>query len=172
MGRTVALVGFVAAVFAAGVYCAVRPTVARGDVLAADLLESNAETIDELHCGDVRIGVDGARFHCMAKFKDRSIGGLDFTMDRDRDRIGRDSMDESTEEEIYSTQLRLHDRETFLLDKIREALRRLDAGEIDECEECSEPIGFKRLMARPVTTLCFECKTAREQVEADEEPAE
>ena len=83
MGRTVALVGFVAAVFAAGVYCAVRPTVARGDVLAADLLESNAETIDELHCGDVRIGVDGARFHCMAKFKDRSIGGLDFTMDRE-----------------------------------------------------------------------------------------
>ena len=51
--------------------------------------------------------------------------GLEFTMDRDRDRIGRDSMDESTEEEIYSTQLRLHDRETFLLDKIREALRRL-----------------------------------------------
>ena len=33
-----------------------------------------------------------------------------------------------------------------------------------------EPIGFKRLMARPVTTLCFECKTAREQVEADERP--
>ena len=79
-------------------------------------------------------------------------------MDRDRDRIGRDSMDEATEEEIYSTQLRLHDRETFLLDKIREAMRRLEAGEIDECEECSEPIGFKRLLARPVTTLCFECK--------------
>src|SRR5213592_1254878 len=87
---------------------------------------------------------------------------LDFTMDRDRDRIGRDSMDESTEEEIYSTQLRLHDRETFLLEKVREAMRRLDSGEIDQCEECAEPIGFKRLMARPVTTLCFECKTARE----------
>jgi DnaK suppressor protein len=93
---------------------------------------------------------------------------IGFTMDRDRDRIGRDSMDESTEEELYSTQLRLHDRETFLLVKIQEALKRLEAGEIDECEECSEPIGFKRLMARPVTTLCFECKTAREQVEADD----
>ena len=89
-------------------------------------------------------------------------------MDRDRDRIGRDSMDESTEEEIYSTQLRLHDRETFLLAKIRDAMQRLEAGTLDECEECSEPIGFKRLMARPVTTLCFECKSAREQVEADE----
>ncbi len=93
---------------------------------------------------------------------------IGFTMDRDRDRIGRDSMDESTEEELYSTQLRLHDRENFLIAKIQDALKRLPAGEVDECEECSEPIGFKRLMARPVTTLCFECKTAREQVEADE----
>ncbi len=92
---------------------------------------------------------------------------LEFTMDRDRDRIGRDSMDESTEEEIYSTQLRLHDRETFLLAKIRDAMQRLEAGTVDECESCSEPIGFKRLMARPVTTLCFECKSANEQVEAD-----
>jgi DnaK suppressor protein len=93
---------------------------------------------------------------------------IGFTMDRDRDRIGRDSMDESTEEELYSTQLRLHDRENFLLVKIQEAIKRIEAGEIDECEECSEPIGFRRLMARPVTTLCFECKTAREQVEADD----
>ena len=94
---------------------------------------------------------------------------IGFTMDRDRDRIGRDSMDESTEEELYSTQLRLHDRENFLIVKIREAMKRLELGEIDECEECSEPIGFRRLMARPVTTLCFECKSAREQVEADAE---
>ena len=93
---------------------------------------------------------------------------IGFTMDRDRDRIGRDSMDESTEEELYSTQLRLHDRENFFLAKIQEALKRLEAGEIDECEECSEPIGFRRLMARPVTTLCFECKTAKEQVEAED----
>ncbi len=106
----------------------------------------------------------------LSRLADHAHSALDFTMDRDRDRIGRDSMDESTEEEIYSTQLRLHDRETFLLEKIREAMRRLEAGEIDECEECNEPIGFKRLMARPVTTLCFECKTAREQVESDERP--
>jgi DnaK suppressor protein len=106
----------------------------------------------------------------LSRLADHAHSALDFTMDRDRDRIGRDSMDESTEEELYSTQLRLHDRETFLLEKIREAMRRLESGEIDECEECAEPIGFKRLLARPVTTLCFECKTAREQVEADERP--
>lgn len=93
---------------------------------------------------------------------------LDFTMDRDRDRIGRDTIDESAEEELYSTQLRLVDRENFFITKIQEALKRLETGDIDECEGCSEAIGFKRLMARPVTTLCFECKTAKEQVEADE----
>src|SRR5678816_1726725 len=104
----------------------------------------------------------------LSRLGDHAHTALEFTMDRDRDRIGRDSMDEATEEEVYSTQLRLHDRETFLLAKIREAMARLENGTLDECEECSEPIGFKRLMARPVTTLCFECKSAREQVEADE----
>jgi len=102
------------------------------------------------------------------RLAEHAHAGLEFTMDRDRDRVGRDSMDEATEEETYSTQLRLHDRETFLLGKIREAMLRLEKGEIDECEEFAEAIGFKRLMARPVTTLCFECKTAREQVEAEE----
>lgn len=86
-------------------------------------------------------------------------------MDRDRDRIGRDSMDESAEEVLYSTQLRLHDREKFLLAKIADALERLDLGSIDECEECAEPISFQRLMARPVTTLCIDCKSERERTE-------
>jgi RNA polymerase-binding protein DksA len=104
----------------------------------------------------------------LVRLSDHAHSAIEFTMDRDRDRIGRDSMDESTEEEIYSTQLRLHDRETFLLVKIREAIARLEAGTLDECEECAEPIGYKRLLARPVTTLCFECKSAREQVEAEE----
>lgn len=104
------------------------------------------------------------------RLADHAHTAVEFTMDRDRDRIGRDSMDEATEEETFSTQLRLHDREAGLMAKIREAMSRLEAGAIDECEECSEPIGFKRLLARPVTTLCFECKSAREQVEADEQP--
>ncbi len=97
---------------------------------------------------------------------------LDFTMDRDRDRIGRDSMDESAEEELYSTQLKLADRETYLIAKIHKALKRLEAGDVNECEECSEPIGFPRLMARPVTTLCIDCKAEREQLEADEQGGE
>ena len=95
-----------------------------------------------------------------------AASGLGFTMDRDRDRIGRDPMDESAEEWLYATELRIHDREKKLLTKIDEALDRLDEDLIDECEDCEESIGFPRLCARPVTTLCVECKERRETDEA------
>ena len=90
--------------------------------------------------------------------------GLSFSMNRDRN-IGRDSIDESMEEELYSTELRLRDREKWLLGKINSALDRLEHGTINECEECGEPIGYRRLVARPVTTLCIECKEEREKEE-------
>ena len=93
---------------------------------------------------------------------EHAVRGLGFTMDRDRDRIGRDPMDESAEESLYSTELRLHDREKKLLTKIDDALDRLAEGLLDECEDCEESIGFQRLCARPVTTLCIECKEYRE----------
>ena len=91
---------------------------------------------------------------------------IDFSMDRDRDRIGRDAIDEAAEEGLYATELRLHDREKFLLTKIEEALERLNAGRIDQCEDCDEPIGYARLAVRPVTTLCIGCKEEREQEES------
>lgn len=90
--------------------------------------------------------------------------GLSFSMNRDRN-IGRDSIDESMEEEIFSTELRLRDREKWLLGKINSALDRLDANTIDECEDCGEPISYRRLVARPVTTLCIDCKEEQEHEE-------
>jgi RNA polymerase-binding transcription factor len=90
--------------------------------------------------------------------------GLSFSMNRDRN-IGRDSIDESMEEELFSTELRLRDREKWLLGKINGALERLEAGTIDECEDCGERIAYKRLVARPVTTLCIDCKEEREKEE-------
>ena len=89
---------------------------------------------------------------------------LQLSRDRAAD-TGRDSIDQSQAEGILSTDLRLRDREKKLLNKIREAVRRLDDGTLDECEDCGDPIGFKRLMARPVTTLCIECKESREEEE-------
>ena len=91
--------------------------------------------------------------------------GLQYAMNRDRGQVGRDSIDESMEEELFSTELRLRDREKFLLGKITEALDRVESNSIDECEDCSEPIAFKRLLARPVTTLCIDCKEEREREE-------
>ena len=97
-----------------------------------------------------------------------SQNALNYSMNHERN-IGRDSIDESMEEEIFSTEMRLHDREKFLLGKITKQLARLKADEIDVCEDCGEAISFRRLLARPVTTLCIDCK---EQSEREEQAAE
>ncbi|MEO5766857.1 MAG: TraR/DksA C4-type zinc finger protein [Polyangia bacterium] len=94
-----------------------------------------------------------------------SQNALAYSMNHERN-IGRDSIDESMEEEIFSTEMRLHDREKFLLNKVTKQLARLEGNEIDVCEECGESISFRRLMARPVTTLCIDCKEQAEREEA------
>jgi DnaK suppressor protein len=58
--------------------------------------------------------------------------------------------------------LRIRDRERKLIFKIQEALTRIDEGTFGICEECNEEIGIERLKARPVTTLCIECKSSQE----------
>jgi DnaK suppressor protein len=98
----------------------------------------------------------------------KSENALAYSMNHERN-IGRDSIDESMEEEIFSTEMRLHDREKFLLGKINKQLVRLEGDEIDVCEDCGEKISFRRLMARPVTTLCIDCKEQSEREEAASE---
>ncbi|MFN3740689.1 MAG: TraR/DksA C4-type zinc finger protein [Thermodesulfovibrionales bacterium] len=61
--------------------------------------------------------------------------------------------------------LRLRGREQKLLKKIDEALERIDNGTFGLCEICGREIDLKRLMARPVTTMCIECKTEQEEEE-------
>ena len=98
----------------------------------------------------------------LAKVGERA---LNYSMNHERN-IGRDSIDESMEEEIFSTEMRLHDREKYLLGKVDKQLVRLKDDSIDVCEDCGEKIAFKRLMARPVTTLCIDCKEQNEREEA------
>lgn len=93
---------------------------------------------------------------------------LSYAMNREPSLVGRDSIDESMEEELFSTELRLRDREKFLLGKVLGALGRLEEGTIDECDSCGEPIGFRRLLARPVTTQCIDCKEEAEKEEAQQ----
>ena len=61
--------------------------------------------------------------------------------------------------------LRIRDRERKLIMKIREALNRIEDGSFGICELCGEQISEKRLIARPVTTQCIECKTEMEYEE-------
>ncbi len=76
-----------------------------------------------------------------------------------------DPNDRATIESGRSFELRIRDRERKLLSKIEEALQRVEDGEYGICEDCGDEIGLKRLEARPVTTLCIDCKTAQETKE-------
>ena len=51
------------------------------------------------------------------------------------------------------------------LKKIEEALEQIDSGTYGICEICGQDISLKRLEARPVTTMCIDCKTEQEEEE-------
>ena len=73
-----------------------------------------------------------------------------------------DPTDRATAESERNFTLRIRDRERTLIGKIKKALERIGNGTYDLCEECEEWIAEGRLKARPVTTLCIECKTSQE----------
>jgi DnaK suppressor protein len=76
-----------------------------------------------------------------------------------------DELDTSAMDADRSFTLRIRDRESKLINKIKAALRRMDEGDYGECEMCGEDIGIARLRARPVTTFCIRCKTKLENQE-------
>jgi DnaK suppressor protein len=76
-----------------------------------------------------------------------------------------DVSDQASAEVDQNFSMRIRERERKLLKKIDEALQRMDAATYGTCERCGGDIPYKRLKARPVTTLCIECKTLQEQEE-------
>lgn len=76
-----------------------------------------------------------------------------------------DLSDWASYETDRSFQLRARDRERKLLSKIEEALRRLEDGSYGYCEETQEPIGLRRLEARPIATLSIEAQERHERRE-------
>lgn len=76
-----------------------------------------------------------------------------------------DVSDQASAEIDQNFSMRIRDRERKLLKKINEALERMDAATYGTCERCGGDIPYKRLKARPVTTLCINCKTLQEQEE-------
>lgn len=76
-----------------------------------------------------------------------------------------DIADRASLETDRSLELRTRDRERKLIAKIDEALRRIDDGTYGYCEETSEPIGIRRLEARPIATLSIEAQERHERME-------
>ncbi|MEN6330773.1 MAG: RNA polymerase-binding protein DksA [Smithella sp.] len=76
-----------------------------------------------------------------------------------------DPNDRASLESDRNFELRIRDRERKLILKMQEAIKRIDDGVYGICEACGGPISEKRLMARPVTTECIECKTRQEKIE-------
>jgi DnaK suppressor protein len=76
-----------------------------------------------------------------------------------------DVTDRASQESDRNFELRIRDRERKLAKKLREALQRIDEGTFGICEVCGKNISEKRLMARPITTLCIACKTKQEEQE-------
>jgi DnaK suppressor protein len=76
-----------------------------------------------------------------------------------------DPNDRASLESDRNFELRIRDRERKLIMKMQEAIKRIDDGIFGICEVCGGPISDKRLMARPVTTLCIDCKTKQEKLE-------
>src|SRR6187200_3750305 len=74
-----------------------------------------------------------------------------------------DEMDLASSEYLQSFEFRLRGREKSLLSKLDLALKKIEDGTFGICEICDEPIGKKRLEARPETTLCIKCKEDQER---------
>ena len=76
-----------------------------------------------------------------------------------------DMVDQASSYTDKSVEMKSLNRSRKLISKINSALQRLKDGSYGYCEETSEPIGLKRLMARPIATLSIE---AQEKHERDE----
>jgi DnaK suppressor protein len=84
---------------------------------------------------------------------------------QDENHVLPDVADRASSETDRSLELRTRDRQRKLISKIDAALKRLDDGSYGYCEETGEPIGLKRLDARPIATLSIEAQERHEKLE-------
>lgn len=79
--------------------------------------------------------------------------------------IAGDDVDRANDEALKQLELRAKDRERKLINKIDAALKRIEDGTFGYCEITDEPIGLKRLEARPVATMTVEAQEEHETKE-------
>jgi DnaK suppressor protein len=76
-----------------------------------------------------------------------------------------DEMDVALAESSLSFTGQIRERELRLLNKIEKSLKKIEQGSYGQCQGCGEEIGMERLRARPVASLCIDCKHEQEQLE-------
>ena len=79
--------------------------------------------------------------------------------------IEADLTDRASVETDRALELRTRDRARKLISKIDQALERIENGTYGYCEETGEPIGLRRLEARPIATLSIEAQERHERME-------
>ncbi len=106
-------------------------------------------------------GLLEGRLHALLEEAEKTVSG----MGQDTEGDFPDPTDRASFESDRNFVLRIKDRERKLIAKVNEALARIDNGTFGICESCGKPISEKRLMVRPVTTECIDCKTEAEKKE-------
>lgn len=103
----------------------------------------------------------------LISWRDEILRGSNETLRQLKEEDNRvaDMSDWASYETERNFQLRARDRERKLLSKIDEALRRIEEGTYGYCEETQEPIGLRRLEARPIATLSIEAQERHERRE-------
>jgi DnaK suppressor protein len=109
-----------------------------------------------------------------AYFRSKLIGWRNDILREARETLGHlaeesanhpDLADRASSETDRAIELRARDRQRKLISKIDAALQRIDDGTYGYCEETGEPIGIKRLDARPIATLSIEAQERHERRE-------
>jgi DnaK suppressor protein len=101
-----------------------------------------------------------ARRQDLLEEAERTVNGMTHVRDNFPDPTDRASLETNR-----NAMLRIRDRERKLISKIDEALQRIEDESYGLCESCGGRISIDRLKARPVTTLCIDCKSDQEQQE-------
>jgi len=105
------------------------------------------------------------RKNLLMQRKELLVGAMEALNELPGQTVFPDLGDQATAEIDRNFMLRLKGREQKLLKKIEEALDRIDHSVFGICDKCGQEINVRRLEARPVTTMCIECKTLQEEEE-------
>ena len=83
----------------------------------------------------------------------------------DREISSADIIDQASSQTEKTVEMRTLNRQIKLLSKINKAIKKIDSDTYGYCEETGEPIGLKRLIARPIATLTIDAQEKHEKNE-------